>query len=175
MLQCFSPDSEEAQGDDDTLFGLINANFVLTERLPPMNTVVQDPETDQDTEKSPCWRPIMLVDGLHHVHVESDYDVFLERESTSFAADAKDFLHAMSQEVGNSEGEDFSAEVRALLLDLVVSATGGARPECGNGWIGDLNACLDRINEADYVEAFGEALEELQVRCMQYEKDRESH
>ncbi|KAK8030136.1 hypothetical protein PG993_011427 [Apiospora rasikravindrae] len=67
----------------------------------------------------------MRVDGLHHVHVEGDYDVLLERESTDFAEDARDFLHDMADDVGNSEGEEFSAEVRAMLLGLVVEATGG--------------------------------------------------
>ncbi|KAK7959851.1 uncharacterized protein PG986_004705 [Apiospora aurea] len=172
MQQCFGLDSEEALGDDETLFGLINANFVLTEVLPPMNTIVQDSETTQITEKTRNWHPIILMDGLHHVHVESGYDVLLERQSTDFATDAKEFLHEMSEAVDNSEGEEFISEVRTLLLDLVVSATGGAKPECGNEWIGDLNDCLDRINETDYVEAFGGALEELQGRCLEHQRSR---
>ncbi|KAK8079239.1 hypothetical protein PG994_003046 [Apiospora phragmitis] len=172
---CFCRRPEKAQVDERTLFGHIRSNIVLTELLPPTDTA-QDTDSPVTTEHTGSRRPITLVKDLDHVHFEADYGLFMDRQNTDFANDARDFLHDMAQELKIAGGERFSALVWSALVELVARGTAGSRPEYeAGGWYDELAACIDPPTEDRYVEAFGGALEELHGRCAGYEKTREIH
>ncbi|KAK7964355.1 hypothetical protein PG988_011329 [Apiospora saccharicola] len=176
---CFHKRPEKEQSDDDdTLFGHIRGNFILTERLRPINgdTSVEDverPGTARITTNN--RRPMTLVKELHHVHFEADYEILMAREPADFDRDARELLHEMAWELGVAEGKEFSAQVESILAYLFARSTTDNEPVTEQAWLGCMYACAEKVNEARYVEAFRGALEELQERCVEYEKTREAY
>lgn len=170
---CFHKRPKEEQR---TLFGHIRVKFILTEPLPSINddTSVGEPDRPGTVRVTTAnRRPMTPVEELHHVHFDSDYDILLTRETADLDRDARELLHDMAVKLGVAEGKDFSAQVGSILAYAFARAlTGSGRPVTEQAWLGGMYAGAERVSEARYVEAFRGALEELQGRCLEYERTR---
>jgi len=117
-----------------------------------------------------------LVEELHHVHFEADYDILMARGTANFDRDARELLHDMALDLGVAEGKEFSAQVESILAYLFAKGTADSSgPVTEEAWLGCMYACAGKVNEARYVEAIRGALGELQERCVEYEKTREAY